>query len=295
MIGLSGVAGDGMPGKNAQRKLGTTRGSPRRSRTAKASRISRYAVKSRCARRWGGWGRLSDDGARQHNSGESEDPWGGGLPNLHGGARSSARPDTARDYRCRSGVRERRTQTADESVYAGSRLKLVICGKVPPYMPAFQPYRGKPAVRNDRGDRGNVGIIRSPVRASILPDCGGRAMKPASLPLRAHPTRRAVLFAAALTTLWHRAGWGQESGRTYRLGILSSGATRQAPGWVVFFDYRWAEADDTCQPGLAAELVGLPVDLILTWGTAAALASKRATATIPIVMGSVGDPVKAGI
>jgi hypothetical protein len=36
--------------------------------------------------------------------------------------------------------------------------------------PAFQPYRGKLAVWNDRGDRGNVGIIRSPVRASILPD-----------------------------------------------------------------------------------------------------------------------------
>src|SRR5580704_1757712 len=36
-------------------------------------------------------------------------------------------------------------------------------------MPAFQPYWGKLAVRNDRGDRGNVGIIRSPVRASILP------------------------------------------------------------------------------------------------------------------------------
>ena len=35
---------------------------------------------------------------------------------------------------------------------------------------AFQPYWGKPAVRNDRGDRGNVGIIRSPIRASILPD-----------------------------------------------------------------------------------------------------------------------------
>ena len=37
-------------------------------------------------------------------------------------------------------------------------------------MPAFQPYWGKPAVRNDREDRGNVGIIRSPVRASIPPD-----------------------------------------------------------------------------------------------------------------------------
>ena len=43
-------------------------------------------------------------------------------------------------------------------------------------MPSFQPYWGKPAVRNDRGDRGDVGIIRSPVRASILPDCGGRSV-----------------------------------------------------------------------------------------------------------------------
>src|SRR4051812_29014291 len=49
-------------------------------------------------------------------------------------------------------------------------------GKAPPDRPAFQPYWGKPAVRNERGDRGNVGIIRSPVRASILPDCGGRSV-----------------------------------------------------------------------------------------------------------------------
>src|ERR1035438_10144365 len=41
-------------------------------------------------------------------------------------------------------------------------------------MPTFQPYWGKPAVRNDRGDRGDVGIMRSPVRASVLPNCGGR-------------------------------------------------------------------------------------------------------------------------
>ena len=143
----------------------------KRSRTAKASRVSCHAVKSRCARGWGGWGRLSDDGSRQHNSGQSEDPWGGGLPHLHGGARSSARPDTARDYRCRNEARERRTQTTNQLVYAGSRLKPVdACGKVPPYKPAFQPYRGKPAVRNDREGRGNVGIIRSPIRASTLPD-----------------------------------------------------------------------------------------------------------------------------
>ena len=95
----SEVREGGMSGRNEQRKPGTTRGSPRRSRTAKASRISRYAVKSRCTREWDGWGRLSGDGPRQQNSNQSEDPWGGGRPTLHGGARSSPRPDTVRDYR----------------------------------------------------------------------------------------------------------------------------------------------------------------------------------------------------
>jgi len=80
MYELPGVGEDGMSGRNEQRKLGTTRGSPRRSRTAKASRISRRAVKSRCAHEWGAWGQLSDDGLRQHNSGKSEDPWGSGDP-----------------------------------------------------------------------------------------------------------------------------------------------------------------------------------------------------------------------
>src|ERR1700757_2736136 len=42
--------------------------------------------------------------------------------------------------------------------------------KAPLGKPTFQPYWGKPAVRNEREDRGNVGIIRSPLRASILPD-----------------------------------------------------------------------------------------------------------------------------
>src|SRR5713226_3372965 len=57
----------------------------------------------------------------------------------------------------------------------GAGLSRSMRGKVLPYMPAFQPYRGKPAVRNDREGRGNVGIIRRPVRASTLPDCGGRS------------------------------------------------------------------------------------------------------------------------
>jgi len=46
---------------------------------------------------------------------------------------------------------------------------------------------------------------------------------------------------------------------------------------------------------MAVELVALPVDLIVTWGTPAALAAKQATSSIPVVMGALGDPVSVGI
>jgi putative ABC transport system substrate-binding protein len=118
---------------------------------------------------------------------------------------------------------------------------------------------------------------------------------------------KAALLVALLMAFYHRAA-AQEATKMARIGVLASAEEHPIQsfkerlhelGWIegknIRFDYRWAEADDARQPGLAAELVGLPVDLILTWGTAAALASKWATATIPIVMGSVGDPVKAGI
>src|SRR5260370_7524451 len=66
MIELPEVIEDGMSGRNEQRKPGTARGSPRRSRTAKASRISRLAVKSRCAHERDGWGRISEYGSGHH-------------------------------------------------------------------------------------------------------------------------------------------------------------------------------------------------------------------------------------
>jgi len=123
MIELPEVREDGMSGRNEQRKLGTTRGSPRRSRTAKASRISRHAAKSRCAHEWDGWGRLSDDGPGHYNPGPSEDPWGGGIITLDGGAQSSPRPDTVRDNRCDYEAHEGRMQTGRWTAYAGSELK----------------------------------------------------------------------------------------------------------------------------------------------------------------------------
>ena len=50
-------------------------------------------------------------------------------------------------------------------------------GKAPFDKPALKPYWGKPAVRNFRGDDGNVGIIRSPLRAIVLPDRAATALK----------------------------------------------------------------------------------------------------------------------
>jgi putative ABC transport system substrate-binding protein len=59
-------------------------------------------------------------------------------------------------------------------------------------------------------------------------------------------------------------------------------------------EYRFAEGNAARFPALAVELVRLPVDIIVTWGTPAALAARKATSTIPIIM-SAGDPVGAGL
>src|SRR5438105_14311791 len=60
--------------------------------------------------------------------------------------------------------------------------------------------------------------------------------------------------------------------------------------------YRFAEGKAERLPELAAELVGLQVDMIVAYAFQAARAAKQATQTIPIVMVDVGrDPVEAGL
>ena len=66
-------------------------------------------------------------------------------------------------------------------------------------------------------------------------------------------------------------------------------------GQNIAIEYRWAEGNYHRLPDLVAELVRLKVDLILTAGTPGALAAKRATQTIPIVMAVTGDAVGAGL
>jgi putative ABC transport system substrate-binding protein len=70
-------------------------------------------------------------------------------------------------------------------------------------------------------------------------------------------------------------------------------------GWVegknLAIEYRYAEGKIDRLAGLAAELVRLKLDLIVVTATGPALAAKKATSAIPIVMVSVGDPVERGL
>jgi len=66
-------------------------------------------------------------------------------------------------------------------------------------------------------------------------------------------------------------------------------------GESVRYEYRFTEGHHERFRELAENLVALKVDLIVTWGTEAALEAKRATMTIPIVLGAIGDPIAPGV
>ena len=123
----------------------------------------------------------------------------------------------------------------------------------------------------------------------------------------------AGIFAVivALTVCGGRAE-AQQTGKIFRIGFLDgSTASGNAGlvevfrqelnklGWIegknITIEYRFAEQKSERMPELAADLVRLKVDLIVVTGRPEALAAKKATTTVPIVMASVGDPVGAGL
>jgi putative tryptophan/tyrosine transport system substrate-binding protein len=104
----------------------------------------------------------------------------------------------------------------------------------------------------------------------------------------------------------------QQPGKIFRIGFLDpSTATGNVVlleafwqemrklGWIegknITIEYRFAEQKPERIPELAAELVRLKVDLIVVTGGGPALAAKKATTTIPIVMTTSPDPVAAGL
>ena len=124
--------------------------------------------------------------------------------------------------------------------------------------------------------------------------------------------RRTFIGTIASALLAAPLADAQQAGKTYRIGYLAAGArsTDGAPpaslrqalqelgygeGKNVIYEGRWAEARREELPALAAELVGLKVDLIITFGSPAAAAAKEASSTIPIVMALSGDPEGVGL
>ena len=88
-----------------------------------------------------------------------------------------------------------------------------------------------------------------------------------------------------------------DSRNPLRLGALQEGLRElgYVEGQNLSIESRWAEGKYERLPGLASELVRLKVDVIVTYAPPAIQAAKEATATIPIVMGGVIDPVATGL
>jgi putative ABC transport system substrate-binding protein len=126
--------------------------------------------------------------------------------------------------------------------------------------------------------------------------------------------RRQFLIAAGVLFAEPLAVFGQQQGKVWRVGFL---VQRDRPvvldadtlggfvrgmrelGYVegrnLVIEWRYADNKTDRMPGLAAELVGLQPNVIVTQGAPATHAARKATSSIPIVMGSVSDPVAAGL
>lgn len=125
--------------------------------------------------------------------------------------------------------------------------------------------------------------------------------------------RLAIIVGLALSVLFGPLpAEAQPSQRTYRIGLLDySGTDARRDRWNAFrqqmrelgyvegqnvsFEPRWAQVENDRISKLAAELVGLKVDVIVTGATNATIAAKRATSTIPIVTAVGSDPVTLGL
>jgi putative ABC transport system substrate-binding protein len=125
--------------------------------------------------------------------------------------------------------------------------------------------------------------------------------------------RRAVIAGALALLVAPRAGPAQQARKLYRIGYLGSTSNSghharlvdafrrglrdlgYVEGEHLVIEYRWAEGRYERLPELAAELVRLPVDVLVTHGTPGSRAAKQATAAIPIVMAISGDAVATGL
>ena len=124
--------------------------------------------------------------------------------------------------------------------------------------------------------------------------------------------REFILALGGAAVAWPRAARAQQPAKVPRVGILSPAASETAAtltafrqgirdlgyieGQTIALDFRLSKGIMDALPALAAELVRIPVNVIVTDSTSGTLAAFDATRTIPIVMGATGgDPVALGL
>ena len=122
--------------------------------------------------------------------------------------------------------------------------------------------------------------------------------------------RRDFLAMVASAALWPLPGTA-ETAKVPTIGVLVVESPASQRFWRLFredmreldyvegknvrYEFRSDGGQGSRLPALAADLVGLKVDLIVAWFTPAALAARQATRQIPIVMALVGNPVENGL
>jgi putative ABC transport system substrate-binding protein len=123
--------------------------------------------------------------------------------------------------------------------------------------------------------------------------------------------RREFITLLGGAAAWPVAARAQQPGQMRRVAVLTPADTDATPIFAAFrralsllgyvegrtirLEFRFGKGDPTALPGLAAELVRLPVDMIVTDSMGAAIAAFGATRSIPIVMATSIDPVEAGL
>ena len=113
--------------------------------------------------------------------------------------------------------------------------------------------------------------------------------------------RREFITLVGSAAAWPTFASAQQNQRPKRVGLMANlplppvqkfRERLEKLGWVegenLIIEYRYGENDRF--PQFAAELVSIPVDVIVVWGNPAAFAAKRATTTIPILIGSAALP-----
>jgi putative ABC transport system substrate-binding protein len=126
-------------------------------------------------------------------------------------------------------------------------------------------------------------------RREFITLLGGAA---AVWPVGARAQQAAMPVVGVLSAEWPNAVTADRL-RAFREGLNDTGYFQ---GRNVIIEYRWAEGRNDRLPALAAELVRLPVNVIVCAGsTPAAIAAKAASATVPIVFYGGADPVSMGL